>query len=95
VPEGFFIGPYARGGRASMGTAARPTSRLLAEVAGSGQPAPVEPGLRQQAAQDLAYWRAECVVLDPDHVHHAPLLATLAALLGPGEQIAGAWVWRL
>ncbi|MPZ25975.1 MAG: hypothetical protein GEV12_05880 [Micromonosporaceae bacterium] len=95
VPEGFFIGPYARGGRASMGTAPRPTSQLLAEVAGSGEAAPVEPGHRHQAARDLAYWRAECVVLDPAHLHHQPLLTTLAELLGPGEQIAGAWVWRV
>lgn len=95
LPEGFFIGPYAAGGRASIGTAARPTSRLLAQVAATGDVPPIQPEHRSRASRDLAYWRAECVVLDPDHRHSDPLRTTLEQLLGPGDRIAGAWVWRL
>lgn len=32
MPEGFFIGPYGRGGTAAMGTFKQPTSALLADV---------------------------------------------------------------
>ena len=93
LPEGFFIGPYAPGGRASVGTAARPTSALLAEVAATGRVPEVTPAHRAQAARDLRFWRAECVVLDPDHRHRGGLRRTLEGLIGPGELIAGSWVW--
>ena len=36
LPEGFFIGPYAAEGKASMGTFKQPTSTLLADVATTG-----------------------------------------------------------
>jgi len=94
LPQGFFIGPYAAGGRASLGTAPRPTSRLLARVASTGEVPAVGPADRVRAARDLAHWGADCVVLDPQQRHLGPLRRTLEQLLGPGERIAGAWVWR-
>ena len=93
IPEGFFIGPYAAGGRASIGTAPRPTSPVLARVAGTGLVPTIGSTHREQAGRDLAYWRAGCVVLDPQQRHQEPLRATLDQLLGPGERIAGSWVW--
>jgi hypothetical protein len=95
LPQGFFIGPYAAGGRASVGTAPRPTSKLLAGVARSGEVPEIGPAHRTRAARDLAYWQAGCVVLDPDQRYEQPLRRTLERLLGPGERIAGSWVWRV
>lgn len=94
VPEGFFIGPYGRGRRASVGTYARPTSSMLAKVAETGQAPAVDDGHRAQARTDLAFWNASCVVLG-EHPNGVGLRTTLEALLGPGEYIADAWVWRV
>jgi hypothetical protein len=94
LPQGFFIGPYGRGGRASMGTHQRPTSRLLAEVAATGRTPVIGPAQRAQADRDLAYWEADCVVLGPDQPAEPALRRVLTALLGPGERVADAWVWR-
>ena len=94
VPEGFFIGPYGRNRRASVGTYARPTSSMLAKVAQTGQVPAVDDGHRAQAQTDLAFWNASCVVLG-EHPNGAGLRTTLEALLGPGEYIADAWVWRV
>lgn len=93
LPEGFFIGPYGRDGRASMGVYPRPTSQLLAAVA-AGEPAPpVGDAERAQALADLAYWGAECVVLGPGQPYEAELRTVLEQLLGPGRRVADAYVW--
>jgi hypothetical protein len=94
LPEGFFIGPYARGGKASVGTYKQPTSRLLAEVADTGRPPPeLLPEHRAQAQRDLAFWDASCVVLGPGQQYEDQLRLVLEELLGPGERVADAWVW--
>jgi hypothetical protein len=93
IPEGFFIGPYGPGGASSIGIYPRPTSLLLAEVAQSGTVPAVDDGMRLQARNDLAYWRADCVAVA--HVpNEAALRETLESLLGPGTQISGTWAWR-
>lgn len=94
MPEGFFIGPYGRYGRATIGTWKRPTSALLAEVAKTGRQPLVDNNMRAQARLDLTRWRAKCVVLT-DHPHHEALLRTLDALLGPGKPVADAVIWPL
>jgi hypothetical protein len=98
VPEGFFIGPHGRNGRAAMGIPKRPTSQLLAEVAATGERPVLSAQDRVRAEHDLAYWGADCVVLAPtpdlDPVHEEQLQAVLLDLLGPGERVADAWIWR-
>ncbi|WP_020520285.1 glycosyltransferase family protein [Catelliglobosispora koreensis] len=94
MPEGFFIGPYGRDGRATVGTWKRPTSHLLDEVAKSGVPAPVGDKERIQAGMDFAAWKARCVVLT-SHPHRTALQTVLEDMLGPGEQIADALVWKI
>lgn len=78
-----------------MGTYPRPTSMLLAEVASTGAVPEITDQHRQQAAADLAYWGAQCVVLDPQQQYHTQLRAVLVELLGPGEQIADVWAWPI
>jgi hypothetical protein len=96
LPEGFFIGPYGREGRASMGIFPRPTSALLAAVATTGEVPAIGAAERAQASADLDHWGAQCVVLGPDQRYEAELLTTLAELLGrPGERVADAWIWRV
>lgn len=94
LPEGFFIGPYAGGGRASMGTASRPTSALLAKVAENGQVPAIGADQVAQAARDVDFWRASCVALAAEP-NAAQLRTTLEGLFGPGRPIADAWVWRV
>lgn len=96
MPEGFFIGPYAPGGDASMGTFKQPTSKILAEVASTGDVPEVTDAERARARRDLAKWGADCVVLVDGTEHAGALRQTTEALLGrPGERVADAWTWRV
>jgi hypothetical protein len=58
LPEGFFIGNYGPGGRASVGTYKQPTSALLADVAKTGVVPEITDATRARAQTDLAFWRA-------------------------------------
>ncbi|NUR72711.1 MAG: hypothetical protein HOU81_18000 [Hamadaea sp.] len=94
MPEGFFIGPYGRARRASIGTYKRPTSLLIADVTKTGRARDVNDTDRALARRDFAYWKADCVVLTQTPSEDA-LRLTMNRLLGPGEQIADATVWRI
>jgi len=98
VPEGFFIGPHGRDGRAAMGIPKRPTSQLWTAVADTGERPAIGALDRVHAERDLAYWGADCVVLAPtpdlDTAREEQLHALLVDLLGPGERVADAWIWR-
>jgi hypothetical protein len=94
IPEGFFIGPYAAGGKSSLGVYPRPTSQLLNEVAKTGQIPAVTDTERIQARADLNYWKADCVALAP--VPNQPALrATMDQLFGPGQPIVDVWTWKI
>ncbi|MDG4828619.1 hypothetical protein O7627_04775 [Solwaraspora sp. WMMD1047] len=95
LPEGFFIGPYAAGGRASMGTYKRPTSKLLADVAKTGRLPAITDRTRQAAQRDVAFWDASCVALGDDAPNAAALLDALEQLFGPATRSADVWTWRV
>ncbi|MBM0274754.1 hypothetical protein [Micromonospora tarensis] len=95
LPEGFFIGPYGRGGTAAMGTFKQPTSALLADVARRGDQPAIGDEQRRQAARDVDFWGASCVALADDAPHADSLRSTLEQLYGPGTRIADAWTWRV
>lgn len=95
LPEGFFIGPYGRGGRASMGTYKQPTSQLLALVARQGGSPEIGEPQRRAAREDIAFWGASCVAVAADQPYHEDLVATLEALFGPSTKIADAWTWKV
>ncbi|MFF5051982.1 hypothetical protein ACFY1S_02190 [Micromonospora sp. NPDC000663] len=95
MPEGFFIGPYGRGGTAAMGTFKQPTSALLADVARRGDQPAIGDEQRRQAARDADFWGASCVALADDAPHAEALKATLEQLYGPSTRIADAWTWRV
>jgi hypothetical protein len=93
MPEGWFIGPYAAGGRASIGAYPRPTSELMHRVAKTGVIPQLTDNERAMASQDLQYWKASCVVL-ARQPHEAELRSMMDYLLGPGEDIADVRVWH-
>lgn len=95
LPEGFFIGPYAAEGQASMGTYKQPTSQLLTDVAKTGAVPVIGTAQRDQAQRDIDFWGASCVVLADDAPYVESLRVTLEALLGPGTRVADAWSWRV
>jgi len=94
IPQGFFIGPYADNGQASVGIYPRATSQLLDKVNKSGVPADVSDDDRARAREDVAYWHASCVVVahGPDG---EPLRTTLDALFGTGDDVADVYVWHV
>jgi hypothetical protein len=95
MPEGFFIGPYSRGGRASIGTLRRPTALLLADVEKTGRVREVNDTDRAVARMDLNWWKADCVAVT-DSPHRSELEQTVEKRLQrPGEKIADATVWKL
>jgi hypothetical protein len=94
IPEGFFIAPYAPGGRSSIGIYPRPTSLFLAQVAKTGIIPPIDDGTRAQARADLAYWKADCVAL-AKVPNEGQLRRTLEELLGPGTTIADTLTWKV
>ncbi len=95
LPEGFFIAPYGAEGRASLGTYSQPTSGLLNEVARTGQVPTITADHRAQAARDVSFWGASCVVLAESQPNVTALRDTLDLLFSPGALVADAWVWRV
>ncbi|MQY09126.1 glycosyltransferase [Actinomadura macrotermitis] len=92
LPEGYFVGPWGPDRTGVYGTARRPTSELLHQVARTGAVPPVGVRERAQAAADLVYWRADAVVLAPRR-RDRELRAAVEALLGPGRADGGVLVW--
>ncbi|MFE2868872.1 glycosyl transferase [Embleya sp. NPDC059259] len=92
LAEGYFVGPFGPDRLGGYGAVTRPTSQLLREVRDGGAVPEVTDDERAQARADLAYWRADVVVLGP-HANREALRATLDRLLGPGVPIDGVWLW--
>lgn len=96
IPEGFFIGPYAAGGRASVGIYSRPTSQVLTKVESTGAIPSITAAEQVAAWQDARYWHASCFVLaNRGQANAGPLRQTMDALFGPGQEVADVTVWRV
>jgi hypothetical protein len=95
IPQGWFIGPYAAGGRASVGIYSRPTAHLL-DVADETNTVPeITEATREDAAKDVEYWNASCFVVSDSEPHGVVLKSTLDQLFQPGEHVADVWIWRV
>jgi hypothetical protein len=93
APGGYFIGPRGPGDPgARWGSPDLPTAVLLDKVAFTAQVPPITDVERRQAIEDLRHWRA-AVVVQGGLTNGNPVKQTLDLLLGPGQQIAGTWVW--
>ncbi|WP_432831681.1 hypothetical protein [Dactylosporangium sp. CA-092794] len=94
TPQGWFIGPYGRDGRAAVGIWPRPTAQLLARVVTNDAAPALTDRDRVALRRDIAYWHASCFVLADGQPGAEALKSTLDALLGPGERVADVWVWQ-
>jgi len=92
VPEGYFIGPFGPDRLGGYGAPRRPTSDLLARARDRETPPVVGDADRAAARADLAYWRADAVVLGPAAKQRL-LREVLQELFGPGRYEGGVWVW--
>jgi hypothetical protein len=94
LPEGFFIGPYAAEGKASLGVYPRQLSHFLRNTAWTGGKPTVTDEVRETIRGDLAHWKAQCVVLGPQR-YDRELRESLDEMLGPGEDVADVRIWRV
>ncbi|WP_433326576.1 hypothetical protein [Spirillospora sp. CA-294931] len=92
LAEGYFVGPWGPERRGVYGAVPRPTASLLRAAAEKDAVPPVTDAERRTARADLAYWRADAVVLAP-HPRGPVLRETLDRLLGPGREAGGVRVW--
>ncbi|WP_184349760.1 dolichyl-phosphate beta-glucosyltransferase [Streptomyces olivoverticillatus] len=92
-PGGYFNGPWGPDRTGIYGPAPRPTSELLRTVRESGKVPAVDNRQRRLFENDLAFWRADALVLaDQDNV--TALRETVTALTGSRPQrVGGVWVW--
>lgn len=95
IPGGYFVGPIDKDGNGWYGPILRPTAKLLLTVSDTGRIPDIGPEQRRQARKDLAYWRADAVVLPPQP-HKQELQTTVDRLLDErGTERAGVHVWRV
>ena len=95
LPGGYFNGPYGTDRTGIYGAPPRWTSQLLRQVRYEGRVPAIDDVWRARARADLAYWRADAVVLAPQP-NDRLLRSVLHRLLGrPGRWIDGVWVWDL
>ncbi|MGY4894453.1 hypothetical protein [Micromonospora sp. CNZ286] len=93
APGGYFIGPRsATDPAARWGAPDRPTSLLLRRAAETGRVPPVGETERRQAVDDLRHWRAAALV-QADSSPGDPVRATVDALVGPGRDVPGGYLW--
>jgi hypothetical protein len=93
LTEGYFVGPD-REGKGHYGAVRTATSRLLGDVAETGEVPMIGPAEQARAAADLRFWRAGAVVLGP-HPRQEALYLACQALFGAGRYVGGVWVWSL
>ncbi|EID52853.1 hypothetical protein [Saccharomonospora xinjiangensis] len=91
---GYFVGPGSDG-EGRYGPEYRPTTYLLAEVHETGQVPEITDDDRDNALDDLRFWRADVVVLPiGDSESQVQLRETVEELLGrPGKVNRDVWVW--
>jgi hypothetical protein len=91
VPGGYFIGPGLKG-EGIFGPPPRPTSALIYGTMDRNAVPPITGQNRQQAIQDLRYWKASVVVLGANP-REAVLRTLMTDLLGPPQRVDDVWLW--
>ena len=95
IAEGYFLGPNGPERKGNYGAVRRPTSKLLRDVAETGEVPEITDGDRAVASEDMRFWRAGVVVL-PAHPKQGELRETVNLLLGrQGRQVADVWIWEM
>ncbi|MFF3328833.1 dolichyl-phosphate beta-glucosyltransferase [Streptomyces sp. NPDC002888] len=95
MPGGYFNGPFGDDRTGVYGAPLRYTADLLRTVRYTGVVPVVTAGSREEAARDLAHWKAGVLVLAPQP-NDGPLREVVRKLVGrPGKWVDGVWVWDL
>jgi hypothetical protein len=95
LPAGYFLGPDLTPKHVGMfGAPQRPSTKILATVLRTGNIPAVSDKDRMQMVEDLRFWRAAIVVVNPKRRNAEALRQTTSDLLGFQPQyLDGAWVW--
>jgi hypothetical protein len=93
---GYFLGPTSDNDPTMRyGPPDRPTRLLLQSVADSGTIPELSDLDRATALDDLRFWQADALVLEPQ-LYSEQMRQTLDQLLGrPGMWVDGVWVWEV
>jgi hypothetical protein len=93
MPGGYFIGPAAGGQAYVGGPGPRPTAAALIQIQQGGTAPPITPALRAEFWQDMAYWRADAIVMGPGA--RAALTGFVWQLVQrPPQRVGGVLLWR-
>jgi len=101
IPDGYFLGPGGPEGTGQLGASPRQTDWLFLRAGLYGEVVPIGDYDRDQARQDLAYWKVEAVFLPPQvtgsqgPVFRAALEMTATDLFGEPERVGGVLLWRI
>ena len=95
IAGGYFLGPgQGPRARALYGAIPRPSYTLLNDIEINGRAPVVTEVDRENMIEDLRYWRAAVVVVDPGAKHPGLVRAAVTDLLQSEPRlIDGAWVW--
>ncbi len=92
---GYFNGPWGPDRIGIYGATPRHLSNVLRDVRYGAQPPEITPQWREQARQDLEFWKAGAIVL-PFQDRDAELRGMISELLGrQPEKVQDVWVWRV
>jgi hypothetical protein len=101
IPDGYFLGPGGPEGTGQIGATPHQTDWLFLRAAMYGYTQPIGDFDRDQARQDLAYWKVEAVFLPPQvtgsqgPVFRAALEVMATDLFGEPEHVGGVLLWRI
>ena len=101
IPDGYFLGPGGPEGVGQIGASPRQTDWKFLRAGLYGEVVPIGDYDREQARQDLAYWKVEAVFLPPQvtgsqgPVFRAALEIIATDLFGEPERVGGVLLWRI
>ncbi|MFI5910350.1 DUF6541 family protein [Dactylosporangium sp. NPDC051541] len=73
----------------------RPTMQLMNSAASDGTVPVITPDQKAMAKLDLAYWKADYLVLPDQHGNSEAVRQTADQLFGPGKHVADVWVYKV
>ncbi len=94
VPQGYFLGPTSPTDlTARWFVVPRPTAALITAVAAGQASSTVTDAQRAQAAADVAFWKADALVL-PKTGPSPDVLAVVTNLYGTPRSVDDVWLWQ-
>ncbi|SNT18942.1 hypothetical protein SAMN05421812_103622 [Asanoa hainanensis] len=97
IAGGYFLGPATEGAdnRAIFNAPTRFSGALFDQTSRTGDLPPVTDETRAKFADDVAFWRADALVLPQTETNAGQLRQLVIELTGEiPDDVGGAWVWR-